>query len=68
MNSKAETDDVPAEAWPARAAFYAPQLRAYASVVEAAAGTQVDTVLAGSTATVTVGTSTSQRSALSRSQ
>ncbi|WP_237770232.1 PD-(D/E)XK nuclease family protein [Ornithinimicrobium sp. CNJ-824] len=33
-----KTDDVPGEAWPARAAFYAPQLRTYAEIVRSAMG------------------------------
>lgn len=41
-----KTDDVPAEAWPARAAFYAPQLRAYAKITaRAVGGDHADTVL-----------------------
>ncbi|WP_289020121.1 exodeoxyribonuclease V subunit beta [uncultured Ornithinimicrobium sp.] len=41
-----KTDDVPAEAWPARAAFYAPQLRAYAEIVGRAVGDdEVEAVL-----------------------
>lgn len=41
-----KTDDVPVEAWPARAAFYAPQLRAYAEIVGRAVGEhRVDAVL-----------------------
>lgn len=33
-----KTDDVPAEAWVARARFYAPQLRAYAALISQAVG------------------------------
>ena len=41
-----KTDDVPAEAWPARAAFYAPQVRAYARVLErATGGNHIETLL-----------------------
>jgi ATP-dependent exoDNAse (exonuclease V) beta subunit len=41
-----KTDDVPVEAWPARAAFYAPQLRAYADIVGGAVGDdRIDAVL-----------------------